>query len=81
MKIEIERGRCIGHGQCEMFAPMIFELDEDGFTRQLREVDVGDLTEVEAVRTAAQRCPERVITLVEEDARDTVQALRDTRRH
>jgi len=67
LKIDIDVDRCNGHGQCEMFAPTVFELDDYGCITQKNEVDDSDPVEVEAVRTAAERCPERVITLVDLD--------------
>jgi ferredoxin len=30
MRVEVDRGRCEGHGLCEDRAPAVFQLDEDG---------------------------------------------------
>jgi ferredoxin len=68
MKITLDRDRCMGHGQCELFAPAVFQIGEDDVVEQLREIDANDRTDVEAVRTAALNCPERVITVVDEVA-------------
>lgn len=68
MKIDIDVERCNGHGQCEMFAPMIFELDDFGAVTQRRAVDDTDPVELDAVRTAAERCPEQVISLSAEQS-------------
>jgi ferredoxin len=65
MKIILDRDRCMGHGQCELFAPGIFQIGEDDVVEQLREIDPNDRMDIEAVRTAAGNCPERVITIVE----------------
>jgi ferredoxin len=65
VKITLDQDRCMGHGQCELFAPDIFRIGDDDVVEQLREVDATDSTAVDAVRTAAQNCPERVIGLVE----------------
>jgi ferredoxin len=51
----------MGHGQCELFAPAIFLVGDDDVVVQQREVDDTDPDEVDAVRAAAQNCPERVI--------------------
>lgn len=66
MKITLDRERCMGHGQCELFAPSIFQIGDDDIVEQLRAVDASDPADVEAVRTAAQNCPERVIALVDD---------------
>jgi ferredoxin len=29
-RVELDRDRCEGHGQCEMMAPEIYRLDNDG---------------------------------------------------
>jgi ferredoxin len=65
VKIEVDVEKCMGHGQCEIFAPEVFWIGNDDVVEVRREVDLGDPAAVEAVRTAAQNCPERVITLVE----------------
>jgi ferredoxin len=64
MKVTIDRAKCAGHGQCELFASEIFRVGDDDVVEMLREVNEGDPTEVEDVRTAEQNCPERVISLV-----------------
>ena len=66
MKITTDRERCNGHGQCELYAGDVFEIDDEGYIRQLRPVNSADPGELAAVRTAAERCPERVITLMPE---------------
>lgn len=61
MRIEIDKGRCLGSGQCTVLAPKVFDQDdEDGL------VVVLDTTPPQplhgAVRQAAQCCPAGVIT-------------------
>ncbi len=57
--------RCQGHARCIVFAPDTFEFDDEGFAfiKPGREL-VGD--DVEAVRRAADNCPEQAIDLTEE---------------
>ena len=63
MKISLDVDRCMGHGQCELFAPAFFRIGDDDVVELLREPHPGDAAEAEALRTAAQNCPERVISL------------------
>ncbi len=64
MKIQVDRTICAGHAICAMKAPTLFELDEEGFCiSDGRQVPPG--MEVEA-ENAADYCPERAITLVED---------------
>jgi ferredoxin len=65
MKISFDMDRCMGHGQCELFAPEIFRIGDDDVVVQLREVDNTDPTEVDAVGVAAKNCPERVISIAD----------------
>jgi ferredoxin len=65
MKINLEVDRCMGHGQCELFAPSIFRIGDDDVVEQLREPNADDDAEVEMVRSAVLNCPERVISLDE----------------
>jgi ferredoxin len=61
VKIEIDPDRCMGHGQCEMFGPDLFAVDDDGLAHP-RVEQPG--TELQAqARDAAQRCPEGAILL------------------
>ncbi len=31
MKVAIDRNRCAGHGRCYVFAPEVFDSDDDGY--------------------------------------------------
>ena len=64
MKVTIERHRCIGAGQCVLYAPELFEQDEEGLVVQLRD----DLSESdrEAIEGAVMSCPTGTLTLTEE---------------
>ena len=61
--IEIDKGVCIGAGQCALAAPGVFTQDEDGFSTLLpgREDGGGD----PMVREAARACPVAAITVSE----------------
>ncbi|MCX4092366.1 ferredoxin [Nocardia sp. alder85J] len=67
LRIEIDRGRCTGHGRCYMLEPELFDVDDDGWPIVL-------VTDAEPLREravhAADNCPERAITLHEEASAD-----------
>jgi ferredoxin len=66
MKIAASRERCKGHGQCELFAPDVFEIDDDA----LVVVKTGSVTgrAEAAVREAISHCPEAAIWIEQESA-------------
>ena len=64
MKIEIDSGRCQGHGRCYDIAPGLFGDDDEGYGQVLGGGLVPPGQEDEA-RLAAANCPERAITLTQ----------------
>lgn len=67
LRIEIDRGRCSGHGRCYMLAPELFDSDDDGFPVVLVE-DAEPFGDDAA--NAVSNCPEQAIALrAESDAR------------
>jgi ferredoxin len=64
MKVVASRERCKGHGQCELFAPDVFEIDDDA----LVVVKTGYVTRnaETAVREAISHCPEAAIWIEQE---------------
>jgi len=54
---------CAGTGQCVAVAPVIFELDVDGFSTVVGSVDTAE--RVAAARMAAQMCPMAAIEIDE----------------
>lgn len=61
MKITASRELCKGHGQCELFAPDYFEIDDEALVVVTKdEVDPAD--EV-AVKEAVAHCPEAALRL------------------
>lgn len=60
IRIEIDRERCVGSGNCLFWAPETFTLDDDGMSVV---VDPRG-NDVDRVRVAAEGCPTRAITVV-----------------
>jgi ferredoxin len=58
MTIEADRDRCVGSGPCEMLAPDVLEVGDDGVVTVLRPDDAGD-----PARDAVQQCPTRALRL------------------
>ncbi|GAB2636281.1 ferredoxin [Nocardia goodfellowii] len=57
MRIEVDWGRCEGHGICADKAPKIFRIDDDGdLVHGYDGTDVPD-TEISAGRSAIGACP------------------------
>ncbi|RFU21852.1 ferredoxin [Geodermatophilus marinus] len=55
MRVSADRERCVGSGQCELLAPDVFEVDDDGAVRVL--VPEPGEEERDAVRDAVAQCP------------------------
>jgi ferredoxin len=61
MQVEVDTDKCIGSGSCEMLAPEVFEVGEDGLVELL---DASPGTELHAkVRAAAESCPTSAISV------------------
>jgi ferredoxin len=59
----VDRGACMGSGNCVFWAPAVFDMDDDGIA-----VVAGDMAGSEQqVQRAAQECPTSAIRIVEED--------------
>ena len=62
MKVWVDREKCQGHTLCAMIAPDSFELDDvDGHSSAVNEIVPDD--QQDAVREAAQSCPEQAIVI------------------
>jgi ferredoxin len=61
MRVEVDRDLCVGSGTCELLAPDVFEVGEDGVVRVLQpgQADEG------AVRDAAAQCPTGALGLAD----------------
>ena len=65
MKVQIDPGRCQGHGRCYDLSPGLFGDDEEGYGTVLGDGTVPPGQE-RAARLAVANCPEHAIDLVEE---------------
>ena len=65
MKVQIDSGRCQGHGRCYDLAPDLFGADDEGYGQVLGDGLVSPDREQEA-RLAAANCPESAVTVAEE---------------
>jgi ferredoxin len=61
MRVQADLDRCIGSGNCELLAPDVFEVGEDGVVRVLRP-QPGRADE-DAVRDAVAQCPTGALAL------------------
>jgi ferredoxin len=66
--LSVDATRCQGHARCLVFAPEVFEFDDEGyaFVPQDR-CQVDALSD--AVRKAVANCPERAIQVMELEVR------------
>lgn len=62
MQVRVDRDLCIGVGNCVVFAPTVFKLDEENKVVVLDPSSIDDDTLLEA----AESCPEQAI-IVEDD--------------
>ncbi len=62
-RIEVDRERCVGSGTCEMLAPDLFEVGDDGMVAVLRPEPGG--ADVDAAEDAVQACPTQALSLVD----------------
>lgn len=64
MRIEVDLGKCTGHGICETIAEDVFEVDDDGSVRihgnHRAESDR------ERMQQAVTQCPAAALSLVED---------------
>jgi ferredoxin len=64
MKVRLERSKCAGHAQCYAADPILFPIDDAGYsTLQERTVAPGD---EQATRHGVAACPELAL-IIEED--------------
>ncbi|GAA3567847.1 ferredoxin [Nonomuraea rosea] len=60
MKVQIDSGRCQGHGRCYDLAPDLFSEDDEGYGQVVGDGIVPQDQE-RAARLAISNCPERAI--------------------
>jgi ferredoxin len=61
MRVEVDRELCVGSGTCELLAPDVFEVGDDGVVRVLQP-EPGQSDE-DAVRDAVAQCPTGALRL------------------
>lgn len=65
MRYLVDEALCCGHGQCALFAPEVYSLDDDGINSQVGQfVDV-DSAHEESARVGAMSCPDAAIRIFE----------------
>ena len=65
MKVVINKAQCVGNARCQAVAGHLYRLDDDGYiATEGFEVPPG---EEEAAKRGARACPERIITIVEDE--------------
>jgi ferredoxin len=69
MRIVASRELCKGHGQCELFAPDVFEVDDDALVVLKSDTVTGSAAN--AVREAVSHCPESAIRAEQETEQET----------
>jgi ferredoxin len=63
MKINVDRSRCVGAGQCVLTAPALFDQGEEDGLVEVLDAEPDD-TQAAAARMAASVCPSGTITLI-----------------
>lgn len=64
MKVTVHSDRCMGHAMCNVIAPDVYEIDDDGYN-VMGTVDIAPGLEDQA-RQGAEACPERAIEIIED---------------
>jgi ferredoxin len=62
-RVEVDRERCVGSGSCEMLAPEVFEVGDDGVVVVLRPLSEPD--DRALAEDAVQACPTRALSLID----------------
>ena len=68
MEVVLNRDACIGCGACAALCEDIFEIDNEGLSKVIKE-EVKD-EEVELTRDAIESCPTGAITLEEKEEKN-----------
>jgi ferredoxin len=64
MRIEVDLGKCTGHGICESIAEEVFEVDDDGSVRI--HGDARPESDRTRMQQAVTQCPAAALSLVED---------------
>ena len=62
-RVEVDRERCVGSGSCEMLAPEVFEVGDDGVVAVLLPLSGPD--DRALAEDAVQACPTRALSLID----------------
>ena len=62
-RVHVDLERCLGSGSCEMLAPDLFEVGDEGVVRVLRPLDGDD--DLAPARDAVSACPTRALSLAD----------------
>jgi ferredoxin len=62
LRIEISREACMGSGNCQFWAPGVFDIDDDGIAVVIDPTAAGE----DRIVLAADGCPTKAITLTQE---------------
>ncbi|HEX5145162.1 MAG TPA: ferredoxin [Mycobacterium sp.] len=65
MRMEVDLGKCVGHGICETIAEDVFEVRDDGFVVVLR--PQCPESDRERMQAAVTQCPAGALHFVETD--------------
>jgi ferredoxin len=61
MKVKVDRTKCSGIGLCEMTAPTVYEVGDDGQSIVVKEEPSAD--EMPAVEEAIANCPTQALSI------------------
>jgi ferredoxin len=64
LRIEIDRAACMGSGNCQFWAPGVFDLDDDGIAIVLDPTAAPE----DRIVLAVEGCPTKAITMIRDDA-------------
>jgi ferredoxin len=64
MRIEVDLGKCTGHGVCETIAEDVFEVNDDGSVRI--HGDQRAESDRERMQQAVTQCPAAALSMVED---------------
>ena len=67
MKIRVDRGRCIGSGNCSFYAPSTFGLDDELKVVVTDGAEDGSQDAAGDLRAAAEGCPVKAIAIDDDE--------------
>jgi ferredoxin len=64
MNVSVDSAKCTGHARCNVVAPQVYSVDDDGFSDVGKDKPVPQGLE-DAARNGAFACPERALTVTD----------------